>query len=434
MWKLRFHKKGSFRSAKAMVVNMILKNEKLKEKLREIAENIISRCTFPTETSYGHAKLLLPAGDNHYPAFWIRDCAMMMQTGLVPPAVMRQAIETTSRFGQNGPSVLCLKNGLTVPAWTAADHVNHDGRPVFFPGTYESGENQGDGSYGFYPPIDDSAFYIMMVGSYVSVTGDTGILTEEFSGIPLAERLEHAWNAIPRDPVTGLCKTDDPAYAVDFGFHDTVRKSGLLLAPSIQCRMAAETLSQLFEKSGDAERAGMYRRAKERLDAAITETFYDADSGWFWSATGIGHQHDVWGSAVAAYLGILNEEQLKKTAETFYRAYRTGTAVYRGYVRQIPSDENFSETTMWECSTSPIEHYQNGAYWSTPTGCYASVLAEYDIAAAEEMLYAFIAHTEAHQDEGAPWEWMNRTETDIGARVYGTSASGPYAAVQMLVY
>ena len=413
---------------------MLIKNEELKEKLRVIAEDIITRCTFPTETAYGHAELLLPAGDNGYPAFWVRDSAMMMQTGLVPPAVMRQAIETTSRFGQNGPEDLHLKNGLIVPAWAVTDHVNHNGKPVFYPGTYADGDDQGNGTYGFYPPIDDNEFYIMMVGSYVAVTNNTAILSEVFAGVPLLERLEHAWNASPVDPETGLCRTGDPDYAVDFGFHDAIQKSGLLLASSLLHRMGAETLEGLFARLGNAERAAFYRKAKEALDAAIVGTFYDEESGWFYSATGIGHQHDVWGSSVAAYLGLLNPEQLKKTAETFCRAYRDGTAVYRGYIRQIPLGEDFSDTTMWECARVPGDWYQNGCFWATPTGFYAAVLAEYDVSAAEELLQAFIDHTDAHKDENAPWEWMDKTETKIGMRVYGTSASGPYAAVQKLIY
>lgn len=413
---------------------MILQNETIKARLKAIAVDVIARCTFPTETAYGHADLLLPAGDNGYPAFWIRDCAMMMQSGLVPPAVMRQAIETTARYGQNGPCDLHLKNGLVVPAWTVADHINHNGRPVFYPGTGSDGDDQGNGSCGFYPPLDDNGFFITMVGSYLAVTGDSAILDESFGGVPLIDRLVHAWNAMTVDAETGLCVTGDPYYAVDFGFHDTIRKSGLLLPASLIRRMAAETLARLFTARGDTENAGYYASAVRGLDDAIIKTFYDAETGWFYSATGIGHQHDVWGTAVAAYLGLLSGDALRKTAKALYDGYRAGTTVCKGSVRQIPTNEDFSDTTMWECAHTKTDYYQNGCFWPTPAGFYAAVLAEYDPAAAEELLLAFIQHTEKHWAEDAPWEWMDPEETLIGMRIYGTSATGPYAAVQMLIY
>ncbi len=409
---------------------VLIHNEEIGKRLKDLAADVIDRCTFTTKTAYGTVRLLLPAGDNGYPAFWVRDAAMMMQTGLVEPGVMRQAVETTALYGQNGPEVLSLENGLTVPAWSVADHINHNGRPVFFPGTYADGCDQGNGRFGFFPPLDDNDFFVMMVGSLHAVTGGGEILTREFRGVPLIERLVHAWEASPTDPETGLCVTGGPCYAVDFGFHDSIRKSGKLLPSSLLHGMAAGTLSRLSAALGEPERADLYASAARKLNESIVKTFYDEKTGWFFSATGVGRQHDVWGTAAAAYLGLLDGERLKKTARTLCRGYRNGTTVYRGYIRQIPTDENFSETTMWECANTQIDFYQNGGYWATPTGFYAAVLAEYDQTAAEDLLRDFLAHTDEHRTQDAPFEWINASETLVGTRVYGTSAAGPYAAVQ----
>jgi len=62
--------------------------------------------------------------------------------------------------GQNGEAEKLLENGLRIPTWSVADHINFDGKPVFFPGTYESGENQGSEDFGFYPPHDNNYYFI----------------------------------------------------------------------------------------------------------------------------------------------------------------------------------------------------------------------------------------------------------------------------------
>ncbi|MBP3919781.1 MAG: hypothetical protein J6I50_11520 [Clostridia bacterium] len=402
--------------------------------LRSIAKDIIDRCTFVKETEHsGTTPLLLPAGDNGYPSFWVRDSAMMMQSGLVDAAHMRQYIRITSLFGQNGAEERTLANGLCVPAWAVADHINDNGKAVYFPGTYADGDDQGTGLYGFYPPLCDNYFYVMMAGTYTAMTGDYQILKEDFGGLTLMERLEHAWDAYHIDAETDLCYSLDEAFNVDFGFHDAIRKTGLLLSASILRWMAAVSLTRMTAHIGDAEKSAAYNQRADRIASAIVSTFYEEQTGWFYSATGVGHQHDVWGTAVAAYLGLLSESQTQKTAKTLYDAYKNGTVSMHGYIRQIPTDEDYSEASMWECSSVGRNWYQNGGYWATPTGFYAAVMAEYDKTAASQMIEEFLAHTAAHAAEGMPIEWFN-LDGGHGMRIYGTSATGAYTAVQPLIF
>ncbi len=403
--------------------------------LRTIAKDIIDRCTWIKDTAHsGQTPLLLPAGDNGYPSFWVRDSAMMMQSGLVDAAHMRQYIRITSLFGQNGAEERNLAHGLHVPAWAVADHINDNGKAVFFPGTYADGDDQGTGIYGFYPPLCDNYFYVMMAGTYTAMTGDYGILNEDFGGLTLLARLEHAWEAYHIDAETDLCYSMEDAFNVDFGFHDAIRKTGLLLSASILRWMAAISLMRMTAQNGDAEKSACYSQKADRIASSIRAVFYDEHSGWFLSATGIGRQHDVWGTAVAAYLGLLTEEQLQKTAKTLCDAYQGGTTAMHGYIRQVPTDEDFSTDSMWECSSVPHNWYQNGGYWATPTGFYAAVMAEHDPAAAEKMIDEFLTHTRVHAAEDMPIEWFNIGGTGHGMRIYGTSATGAYAAVQPLIF
>ena len=44
-----------------------------------------------------------------------------------------------------------LEHGLVIPPFALPDHINFDGGAVFYPGTYSSGDDQGNGAYGSCP-------------------------------------------------------------------------------------------------------------------------------------------------------------------------------------------------------------------------------------------------------------------------------------------
>ena len=140
--------------------------DELLGKLQKIAVKIIDDCTFSKMTKYfgeeKTLKILLPSGDEKYFSFWVRDCAMMAESKLIPDELLKQYIEITANCGQNGEDTIYLENGLFVPPYAVADHINYDGKPVYFPGTYSSDMNQGDGSFGFFPPFCDNFYFILM--------------------------------------------------------------------------------------------------------------------------------------------------------------------------------------------------------------------------------------------------------------------------------
>ncbi|MDP7179420.1 MAG: hypothetical protein QF749_14160, partial [Verrucomicrobiota bacterium] len=69
-----------------------------------------------------------------------------------------------------------------------------------------------------------------------------------------------------------------------------------------------------------------------------------------------------------------------------------GTIAWKGNIRHVPIDCDFSDTSSWEQTLSgyPKNQYQNGAYWNTPTGwvCYAA--ARTDDEAARELALQYI--------------------------------------------
>ena len=184
----------------------------LSDKLKSIALKTIKDCTFEKTASYFEKtekmQLLLPSGDEKYYSFWIRDVAMMAQSGLVSNSDLNRYVEVVASCGQNGENTVFLKNELVIPPFAVADHINYDGKAVFFPGTYSANDDQGDGSYGFFPPFCDNFYFIIMVCQYIKQSKDHQILQKEYGGLTLLTRIEKAFACYNIDDSTGLCISD----------------------------------------------------------------------------------------------------------------------------------------------------------------------------------------------------------------------------------
>jgi hypothetical protein len=386
--------------------------------LKALAVKTIEDCTFEkTVTYFGKAetaRVLLPSGDEKYAFFWVRDSAMMAESGLVADEDLKRYIEIIALCGQNGPQRRDLLNGLWVPAYAVTDHINYEGGAVYYPGVGNPGDNQGTGKYGILPPLCDNYYFILMVGAYVAQTGDKAILENTYKGLTLAQRLEYALAGYNIDPETQLCTSTEERFAIDWGFVDTIKKSGKLLMSSLLRCNAARTLYALLGKQE-------YLTLAEKIEQSVLETFYDDKTGWFWSATGIGHQYDVWATAYAVFLGIAKEQ---KTLEALYEAYADHTAVVDGYVRHIRTTDDYSEKSAWEFAISELNSYQNGGYWATPTGWYAYALYLYN--GEISILEDFLNHTKKFAHKRTPVEWMTADTSYVSGLNYGTSGALPY--------
>lgn len=400
------------------------------DSLRRTAARVLERCSVrKTVVIDGKARELslhVPSGDFKYPSFWVRDAAMMAESGFIPSGELEDWLFLICGAGQNGPESISLKNGLRVPAWSVADHINFDGRPVFFPGTYSSGEDQGDGSFGFYPPHDDQYSFIRIAYLLFSMTGRTAFLLSAQGRLSLLERLLRAFDSGSIDEKSGLCVSDERAYTVDWGFCDQVKKSGLLLFPSLLRFQAASNLAEMLSALNQGA-AVSYSETARRLKASIVSHFSDG-SGWLLSATGWCRQRDVWGTAFALWLDILGGEKKKRSVAALADAYREAKAVHRGYVRHILPSEDPSSDSAWERTICPYGTYQNGGYWAAPTGWYLYALSQQDTDLAERFLRDFIRHTEEHEAEGAPFEWRSPDDSLREGSWYGASAGLPYQA------
>ena len=193
--------------------------------------------------------------------------------------------------------------------------------------------------------------------------------------------------------------------------------------PSLLRYTAAEALAELFKEN--PAKVKFYNSVASKISENIRKKFYDTETGWLYSATGLCKQHDVWATVLAVYLGVLDE---KKTFNALKDAYLNRTAVSSGQIRQILTTEDAGENAAWETVKWDMNRYQNGGYWATATGWYAAALYKYDRELAEMLIDDFIEHTKKYSDVGAPFEWIDKDTTIFEGCRYGTSGVLPYIA------
>lgn len=352
--------------------------------------------------------LIRPGGRNAYPSFWIRDYAMSLETGFVSKKEQQHMLLLTAATQCDQSWI--TKGGSLIPFGAIADHIRIDNnKPIYFPGTY-SYEEQGTREWGTLPPYCDQFFFVHMAYYYVKSTGDRKILLKEINGTRLIDRLKAAFHMPPANKDNHIVYTTEAIRGVDFGFRDAITITGSLSFTSILKYRAANELAELLQLLRNKE-ADTYREIASTIKKTIPRLFMDK-RGMLLASTGKSNQPDVWATALAVYLGLLEGEELSKTCRFFSDAYTAGTLSYKGNIRHILTTDDFSENTAWEISLASKNTYQNGAYWGTPTGwvCYAIHKADKQLAA--KLADEFIADLRENDyrkggELSAPYECFN---------------------------
>ncbi len=386
------------------------------------------------------ARSLLTPGCNTlghatYPAYWVRDPAWLAESGFVSGDDIWGWITLMTQTMQ-GHSPRMLSSGGVILPYSIADHINIDGSSVFYPGTYAADDTQGP-PFGKYPPYDDQYWLIFSTFAYAKCMGDATSFRRSvptpMGMLPLWQVCELAHNAFPVDTHTQLCIASDDLehHIVDWGYNDTITKTGKLLFPSLLRLESAIKLTHLFTDIGMPDDAEMYSTQARILRHAILETFYVEDErheGWLLSATGIGATPDVWASAYALYLGILPAELATALAKSLLRGYRERTTVLHGQVRHIPLTSGY-----WQIAQCPQGTYQNGAYWAYPAGWYITALGLVDEDAAAEMFTEFLNYQVASWNGSflsGTWECINPELNHYQNPGYLASIALPYVTLR----
>lgn len=370
--------------------------------------------------------LIRPGGRNSYPAFWIRDYAMSIQSGFVTQEEQKHMLLLTAKTQSD--EFKYTKWGSFIPKGAVADHIRiDDGKPIYFPGTY-SYENQGDKKWGMQPPFCDQFFFIQMAFDYVTAFSAFHSLNENINGIRLLDRLELAYQMPPTDSITGLIEVNNENRGVDFGFRDAIYITGKLCFASILKYQASLQLALLFLEMGDKKKALMYKNEATKIKNSIIKTFKNKD-GMLLASTETSAQADVWATSLAIHFDILRGNNRLKAAKHLLQGYISGELSQNGNIRHILKSDDFNENSSWEKSLVPEDTYQNGAYWGTPVGWVCKAIAYVDKVAAQKLASEYIQDLREGDfrrggDFGAPWECFNGNAKQNP--VYLTSVAVPF--------
>jgi len=382
----------------------------------------------------------VPGGNMGYPAFWVRDAVMMLDSGLIAVRELEDWIRLISSVIRDRDWQ--VRPGVLVPAFSIPDHINLDGKATYYPGNYETGAKQGGGSWGKYPPLDDQFYFLSAVYQHSKQSGSTALFRSRvktaFGEMQLSDLCERAYRRVPSDQETGLCIAGnvDTENAKDFGFCDSVSKSGKLLFPSILKMLAARQLAELFVALGRTEKAKAFRSDANQIKTAIPSTFLrpvGKDEAWLDSATEVGRQPDVWGSAFAVYSNGVDELTANKISRALVRAYREKTAVRSGCVRHLLSNDS-QNRNGWQRTISALGEYQNGGYWGTPVGWYLVAMRQSDDDAAGDMArdyFDFLRNNRRADGLSQAWEWFNPDTGRTVNPLYVATVALPYGCLRV---
>lgn len=392
--------------------------------------------------------LIRPGGRDCYPAVWTQDFAMTLATGHVTPDEMWHHLELIAS-AQNGPTLRHLAmSGARIPPYAIPDHVLFDGTPIYFPGTYSGGDDQGGEPWGILPPANNHYEFILIAWHLWQVTGDAGFLDRNIRGLSILERLRLAFGVPRIDPDTGLVFTDEISRSVGFIYCDSIYMTGRLLFASLLRWRAAQQLADLEIAAAGSDPAGERRAAILRanvssIPSSLPDVFGDPAriGGWLMAATQTGRQPDVWGTIYALYLGLFTGPAAQAAYDEIIQALETGSIAHKGALRHVPTNHDARSDSAWERTHTPHNHYQNGAWWHMPSGWLIAVLARKDPVWAKRLFDEMIAHFRAEDfrlgpGHNAPWECIGRTaDEDIFRNpVFLGSVAVPCGVLQPILH
>jgi len=413
--------------------------------LSHMTSNVVQACRIQPGQSVNGAPansvgftLIMPGGNGGYPAFWVRDFAMSLDSGFITPLEMSNQLQLIAR-SQNGSNALHLANGLIVPPYAIPDHIEFDGGPTFYPGTFEAGANQGDGTYGLLPPADDHYWFVHVAYCLFRAQGGTAFLSVNVNGMTMLQRLAAAFNAPTTDPQSGLFETTATNRAVGFGFCDGIYFTGKILFASVLRYQAAAELAAMYQAMGQSSAATPYLQIQSQISRSLATTFTGPTNlgGWLMAATEIGRQADVWGTLYALHSGALTGTAASNALAAIVMGVTNQTILDHAAVRHVPTNLDYSATSAWQQTGESLNTYQNGAYWHTPTGWLIEAVYRTNAGLAAEIFGQYVQYLRANdyrlgQKPHAPWECFYPPSGYTQNGVYMTSVTAPYAVLSSM--
>lgn len=253
-------------------------------------------------------RIFTPDASGGYGAFWVRDWSYAIEGC---PEVF------TSEEIRDGYLFLAAAQRAD---GCMPDRVRADGQGIYSPGS-EAHQFSKHGS------VDQSPFMVILCHQYWKLHHDL----EPFRRTAAA--LEKAMHFTPRNPASGLVTITDATLFRPYSFMDSIPLVGDEQFSSVLFWDACHKLAEMFDASGQPDRAAPWRHEAGRVRAAMA-ILWDERAGMFVGASEKWRQPSVWGSLFAVYAGLTTPEQTSRITSYCLKNY--DLIVKRGQVRHLP--------------------------------------------------------------------------------------------------
>ena len=160
-----------------------------------------------------------PAGLKAYPAIWTQDFTMAYSSGLVSREEGLAHLRLIAALQKSGPERLPGQRRGDSPV-AVPDHIDLDGSPVFFPGTYSAGPDQGGEPWGICPPLNNYFDFIWLACLLWKNTAEPACSNQRRRVDPFWKASARAYAVPPADGQTGTVFTTPEPRAAGFIFCD----------------------------------------------------------------------------------------------------------------------------------------------------------------------------------------------------------------------
>jgi hypothetical protein len=348
-----------------------------------------------------------------YNALWTRDHAYALwhEPTLFTASQRRQWV--TYYLSRRTTGVESDPDGGTLPPDFIADRIDTSGTATY--------KNAGASELPF---MDGIAFVILGLWADWNLTGDATTFTSNQAAI------DACLAAIPRS-ANGCVYSDPSAPSVDYGFCDTILKTGDVAYGTALQAWAYRMCDDMDPGGSSTVESDTYDNLASHARSGLATL--RQSSGWYMGSSGNNAGvDDVWVTALAVAEGLINNAthcraSAQLIADTYAAGSVDGTGAWVSDITQYGLVRHLPVGQFWSGTSTTAGTYQNGGYWPTPVWDCVRAVDVVDPTLARQWVDDLVQQfNDEHTAEGTwanvPYEWHNYL-VGVGAKGYTPHAA-----------